>query len=123
MTTATATPIKTEKAKTLPESFINKFRNAFLGDDVEGLIQIVAEDAVWTFMATGEKFVGVDQIRKLANTAIAGRIHTKDIHMEFNNVFSTEEWLCIEYLHRAIMPENSTITGAPKAGTEIALPI
>jgi hypothetical protein len=39
-------------------------------------------------MATGETFRGVDQIRNLAEKAMAGRIHTKALHMELTNMFS-----------------------------------
>lgn len=34
-------------------------------------------------------------------------------------VSAGEKQVCIEYLHRAITPEHSTITGSPPAGTEI----
>jgi steroid delta-isomerase-like uncharacterized protein len=105
------------------ESFAEKFKKIYLGDDLDGFMQLVDKDAVWTFMATGEKFQGTEQIRKLAEKAMAGRIHTKDLHMEITNMFSGEEQVCIEYLHRAIMPEHGTITGSPPAGTEIAVPI
>jgi ketosteroid isomerase-like protein len=105
------------------ESFAQKFKKIYLSDDLDGFMQLVDKDAVWSFMATGEKFCGVDQIRKAAEKSMAGRIHTKDLHMELTNMFSGEEQVCIEYLHRAIMPENSTITGSPPAGTEIAVPI
>jgi ketosteroid isomerase-like protein len=105
------------------ESFAQKFKKIYLGDDLDGFMQLVDKDAVWSFMATGEKFRGLDQIRKAAEKSMAGRIHTKDLHMELTNMFSGEEQVCIEYLHRAIIPENSTITGSPPAGTEIAVPI
>jgi ketosteroid isomerase-like protein len=105
------------------ESFAQKFKKIYLGDDLDGFMQLVDKDAVWNFMATGEKFCGIEQIRKAAEKSMAGRIHTKDLHMELTNMFSGEEQVCIEYLHRAMMPENSTITGSPSAGAEIAVPI
>jgi ketosteroid isomerase-like protein len=105
------------------ESFAQKFKKIYLGDDLDGFMQLVDKDAVWSFMATGEKFSGVDQIRMLAEKAMAGRIHTQDLHMELTNMFCGEEQMCIEYLHRAIMPEKATLAGAPPAGTEIAVPI
>jgi len=105
------------------ESFAQKFKKIYLGDDLDGFMQLVDKDAVWTFMATGETFRGIEQIRKASEKAMAGRIHTKDLHMELTNLFSGEEQVCIEYLHRGIMPERSTITGSPAAGTEFAVPI
>ena len=113
----------TEDTQHDTESFAQKFKKIYLGDDLDGFMQLVDKDAVWTFMATGEKFSGIDQIRKAGEKAMAGRIHTKDLHMELTNMFAGEEHVCIEYLHRAIMPEHSTITGSPAAGTEIAVPI
>jgi ketosteroid isomerase-like protein len=105
------------------ESFAERFKKIYLGDDLDGFMQLVDKDAVWSFMATGEKFCGVDQIRKLAEQAMAGRIHTKDLHVELTKMFSGEEQMCIEYLYRGILPEHSTLTGSAAAGTEIAVPI
>ena len=113
----------TADAKRDTESFAEKFKNSFLSDNLDGFMQLADKDAVWTFMATGEQFKGVAQIRKAAERAMAGRIHTKSLHMEVTNLFCGEEQMCIEYLHRAIMPEHSTIAGSPPAGTEIAMPI
>jgi ketosteroid isomerase-like protein len=105
------------------EEFAEKFKEVILGDDLDGFMNIVAEDAVWTFMATGEKFCGAEQIRESAEKAMAGRIHTKRLHMEFTNTFFSEDKICLEYLHRALAPEKGTITGSPPAGTEISMPI
>ena len=113
----------TEDAQHATESFAQKFKKIYLSDDLDGFMQLVDKDAVWTFMATGENFRGIEQIRKTAEKAMAGRIHTKDLHMELTNLFSGEEQVCIEYLHRGIMPEHGTITGSAAAGTEIAVPI
>jgi hypothetical protein len=74
-------------------------------------------------MATRETFRGIEQIRKAAEKAMAGRIHTKDLHMELTNLFSGEGQVCIEYLHRGLILEHGTITGSAAAGTEIAVPI
>jgi ketosteroid isomerase-like protein len=99
-------------------SVIQKFRTPLPGDDVDEFMQLVDKDAVWTFMATGEKFRGPDQIRMCAERAIAGRLHTKDKHVEVTNLFSTEDQLCIEYLYRPVVPEHGTAS----AGTEIGVP-
>jgi ketosteroid isomerase-like protein len=117
-----ATEVNTNRDSAV-ENFAQKFKKCYLTDDLDSFMQLVDKDAVWTFMATGEQFKGTEQIRKLAEKTMAGRIHTKALHMELTNLFCGEEQMCIEYLHRAIMPEHSTITGAPPAGTEIAVPI
>jgi ketosteroid isomerase-like protein len=121
MTTETA--IKTESTNPSLESFALNFKKIYLGDDLDGFMQLFDNDAVWTFMATGEKFTGIEEIRKGGEKAMAGRVHTKDLHMELTNLFWSDEWVCIEYLHRCLAPEHATITGSPKAGTEIAMPI
>jgi ketosteroid isomerase-like protein len=109
--------------KTTTENFAQTFKKVFLGEDLEGFMKIVDKDAVWTFMATGEKFCGAEQIRKAGAKAMAGRIHTKDLHMEFTNVICSEDQVCVEYLHRGLAPKQGTITGTPPEGTEIAMPI
>lgn len=113
----------TEANRSTIERFAEEFKKNLFGDDLDGFMKLVDRDAVWTFMATGEQFHGIDEIRKAAERAMAGRIHTKDLHMELTNTFSGEDQFCIEYLHKAIMPEHSTITGSPPAGTVIAVPI
>jgi ketosteroid isomerase-like protein len=105
------------------ESFAETFKKVFLGDDLDGFMQLLDKDAVWTFMATGEKFRGVEQIRKAAERAMAGRIHTKDLHMEFTNTICSEDQVCVEYLHKGLAPKHGTIAGSPPEGTEIAVPI
>lgn len=105
------------------ESLAEKLKKAFLNDNLEGFLQMLDKDAVWTFMATGEKFSGVEQIRKAAERAMAGRVHTKDLHMEFTNTICSEDQVCVEYLHRALAPKHGTIAGSPPEGTEIAVPI
>ena len=124
MSNATPELVKSGQAnRSTIESFVEKFKKVFLGDDLDGFMKLVDREAVWTFMATGEQFHGIDEIRNAAERAMAGRIHTKDLHMEVTNTFSGEDQVCIEYLHKAIMPEHSTITGSPPAGTVIAVPI
>ncbi|HEY4832737.1 MAG TPA: nuclear transport factor 2 family protein [Waddliaceae bacterium] len=123
MTTETAIPIKTENKNPSLESFALKFRKVLFGDDLDGFMQLFNNDAVWTFMATGEKFTGIEEIRKGGAKAMTGRVHTKDFHMEGKNLFWSDEWVCIEYLHHCLAPEHAIISGSPKAGTEIALPI
>ena len=115
--------IRAEVPSSGSEGFAMKFKEIYLGDDLDGFVQLLDKDIIWTFMATGEKFSGIEQVRKAAEKSMAGRIHTKDLHMELTNLFWSEDHVCIEYLHRGLAPEQGTITGSPKAGTEIAVPI
>jgi len=102
---------------------MEKFRTCFVGDDLDTSMQLMDEGAVWTFMATGETFKGREQIRGAAERAMAGRVHTEALHMEVKNFFASDDMEGIEYLHRATVPEDATITGSPPAGTEVAVPI
>jgi ketosteroid isomerase-like protein len=108
----------------LPESFTRKFTEVFLSDDVDGMVALTTEDCEWVIMATGETFRGPEQIRKLAERSIAARQHTKDVHMDFKNLFSTEDRMCLEYVHRGIITQSNDISVTlPVAGTEFVLPI
>jgi hypothetical protein len=49
--------VKGEKMA-LPESFIKKFSEVFLSDDVDGMVDLVDKDCDWVIMATGETFHG-----------------------------------------------------------------
>jgi ketosteroid isomerase-like protein len=102
---------------------MEKFRTCYLGDDLDTFMELMDEGAVWTFMATGETFKGREQIRAAAEKSMAGRVHTKSLHMELKSLFASDDMVCIEYLHRASVPAHATITGSPPAGTEIAVPI
>jgi ketosteroid isomerase-like protein len=108
----------------LPESFIKKFSEVFLSDDVDGMVALTDEDCVWTIMATGEMFHGPDEIRKLAERSIAARQHTSGVHMDFKNLFSTDDQMVLEYVHSGIITASNDISvKLPTAGTEFVLPI
>jgi ketosteroid isomerase-like protein len=119
----TPNKVATTAGRTSMESFAEKFKTIYLGDDLDGFMKLLDKDIVWTFMATGEKFSGLEQVRKAAERSMAGRVHTKTAHMEMTNLFWSDDTLCIEYLHRCISPEHATLTGSPPAGTEIAVAI
>src|ERR1700689_2963014 len=82
------------------KSFAEKFQEGFLWDDPDGVIKLIDKDIVWNFMATGERFSGLEQYRKAAEKAMAGRVHTDALHMEVTNLFWSDDQLCIEYLNR-----------------------
>jgi hypothetical protein len=109
---------------TLSKRFIKKFVEVFLTDDVDGMIELVSKNCSWTIMATGEVFRGPEQIRKLAQRSVAARAHTKDVHMEFKNLFSTNDQMVLEYVHRGIINKSNDISvKLPAVGTEFVLPI
>jgi ketosteroid isomerase-like protein len=106
-----------------PRTLAERTQTIYLGDDLDGFMKLLDKDVVWTFMATGEKFSGIEHVRMAAERSMAGRVHTKTLHMEMTNLFWNDDELCIEYLHRCISPEHATLTGSPPAGTEMAVPI
>ena len=58
----TRTPT-TEANRSTIESFVEKFKKVYLGDDLDGFMKLVDRDAVWTFIETGEQFHGIDEIK------------------------------------------------------------
>ena len=109
---------------TLPESFIKKFSEVFLSDDIEGMVDLMDKGCEWTIMATGEVFRGPEQVRKLAERSVAARQHTRDVHMDFKNLFSTDEQMVLKYVHRGIITTSNDISvKLPKAGVKFMLPI
>jgi ketosteroid isomerase-like protein len=108
----------------LPESFIKKFSDIFLSDDVYGMVALTDDDCVWTVMATGEAFHGPEEVRKLAERSIAARQHTSDVHVDFKNLFSIDDQMVLEYVHHGIITASNDISvKLPTAGTEFVLPI
>ncbi len=89
----------------LPESFIRAFSDTFLTDDIGGFMKLIDQDCEWVLMATGETFRGTGEVRQLAERSVAARRHTKDDHIEFTNLFTSEDQMCLEYIHRAIVTE------------------
>ncbi len=108
----------------LSESFVKRFSQVFLSDDIEGMVDLMDKDCEWAIMATGESFHGPEQVRKLAERSVAARQHTKDVHMDFKNLFSTEDQMVLEYVHRGIITGSNDISvNLPKEGMEFVLPI
>ncbi len=107
------------------EGFIRKFSDTFLSDDIDGFMELIDRDCEWIIMATGEKFRGQEKVRELAERSVAARKHTKNDHMEFMNLFATEDKMCLEYIHKGIVTEKwpSSSPEHPVAGTEFVLPI
>lgn len=105
---------------TLQESLIR----AFLADDVDGTIQLIAADCEWVIMATGETFRGTDEVRQLAERSVAARKHTPDMHMDFTNRFASEDQMCIEYAHRGVVTERwPSSHDRPPVGTSFDIKI
>jgi ketosteroid isomerase-like protein len=102
----------------LLESFIRAFNDTFLTDDIDGFMQLIDSDCEWVIMATGETFRGEGSVRQLAERSVAARKHTQDVHMDFTNLFSSEDQMCLEYAHRGIITEKwPSSLQAPPVGT------
>ena len=103
----------------IPQSFLQAFSDTFLSDDIDGFMQLIDQDCEWVIMATGETFRGAGEVRQLAERSVAARQHTKDTHMEFTNLFTSEDQMCLEYIHRFIVTEQWPSSGdRPPAGTK-----
>lgn len=61
-------PNSAPKAATLAQNntdIVQAFTDAFTTDDVESFYKLIADDAEWVIMATGETFSGIEQIKQL----------------------------------------------------------
>jgi hypothetical protein len=84
-------------------------------DNIEEVLTCFGDDdAEWTLMPTGEVFHGKEEVRKLAEHAISGRTHTKELGIHPRCVFVNAEGtnMCWEYVHTGIATRRPfTVTG------------
>jgi hypothetical protein len=106
------------------QAAVEKFKATFLEDDLDGFMELIDPVCEWTLMATGERFSGVPEIRKLAERSMAARHHTREVKMEPVALFATAQYFAAEYLHRAIVTADwPSSTHRPAPGTTLAIPI
>ena len=105
---------------------VQAFTEAFTTDDVEGFYKLIADDAEWVIMATGETFSGIEQIKQLTMRSIAARDHPSGMGIKPFNIFTDVERtrLCWEYVHTAVVTDKwPSSTHKPAAGSQISIPI
>jgi hypothetical protein len=123
------TPVATgnENAMTITDvdaRFFHHFSETFLSDDLEGFMELIDDECVWEIMATGEVFAGAAKVRELAERSVAGRTHTADVHMAFVDHFNTNDRMCLEYVHEAIVTDKWPASkNRPAVGTRVKVPI
>jgi ketosteroid isomerase-like protein len=106
--------------------FVRVFTAAFTSDDIESFMKLIAPDAEWVIMATGETFRGLDQIRQLATRSVAARMHADGLGIKPTNVFTTADGtkLCWEYVHSGLVTDKwPSSSQKPAPGTKFDLPI
>jgi len=104
--------------------FFHHFSETFLSDDIEGFMELIDDECVWEIMATGEVFAGAAKVRELAERSVAGRTHTADVHMAFVDHFNTNDRMCLEYVHEAIVTDKWPASkNRPAVGTRVKVPI
>lgn len=104
--------------------FFRRFSDAFLGDDIDGIMELIDDECVWEIMATGEVFTGATQVRQLAERSVAARTHTDDVHMRFGDHLVTADHMCLEYVHEGIVTQNWPASeNRPAVGSRFELPI
>lgn len=107
-----------------PSEFFEKFRKAYLGDDIDSFMDLVDDSCVWVIEATGESFEGKAKVHELAARSVAARQHTPDMHMEVVNSVATENQMVLEYMHKAIVTADWPASqNRPPVGTKVAIPI
>jgi ketosteroid isomerase-like protein len=106
--------------------FVQKFTDAFISDDFESFLDLIAPDCEWVIRATGETFRGHDQIKQLANRSIASRNHRAGLGIKPINVFinAAGTKLCWEYVLATVVTDKwPPSTRWPAPGTRLDLPI
>ncbi len=93
----------------IPQSFLQAFSDTFLSDDIDGIMKLIDQDCEWVIMAREETFRGASEVRQLVERSVAARQHTKDTHMEFTNLFTSEDQMCLEYIHHYIVPTSGPL--------------
>jgi len=105
---------------------VQAFTVAFATDNVEDFYKLIAPEAEWVIMATGETFRGLDQIKDLAVRSVAARDHPVGMGIKPVNIFTNAEGtrLCWEYVHTAVVTDQwPSSADRPAVGTKISVPI
>jgi uncharacterized protein (TIGR02246 family) len=106
---------------------VQAFTDAFTSDDIESFLNLIAPDAEWVIVATGETFRGLDQIRQLATRSVDARTHGGGLGIKPTNIFTNAEGtkLVWEYVHTGVVTEKWPASSGhrPAPGTKFELPI
>jgi ketosteroid isomerase-like protein len=105
---------------------VKAFTKAFMSDDIESFMTLIAPECEWMIMATGEMFRGQDQVRQLATRSVAARNHNNGMGIKPTNVFTNAQGtkLCWEYMHTAVVTDKwPSSTHRPVPGTKIEVTI
>jgi ketosteroid isomerase-like protein/pimeloyl-ACP methyl ester carboxylesterase len=105
---------------------VQAFTAAFTSDDVESFYKLIAPEAEWVIMATGETFRGLDQIKQLTVRSVAARTHGGGLGIKPTNIFTNADGseLCWEYMHTGVVTEKWPASSQrPAPGTKFELPI
>jgi ketosteroid isomerase-like protein len=94
------------------ESLIQEYLDLVANDseNLERTMRLIADDCVWIMQPTGDVYNGKEEIKALLDIAMSGRTHKGQYSIQIYNWFATNEYLCIEYTHGAVM------TGVYSAG-------
>ena len=94
---------------------VQAFTVAFTTDNVEDFYKLIAPEAEWVIMATGETFRGLDQIKDLAVRSVAARDHPVGMGIKPFNIFTNAEGtrLCWEYVHTAVVTGSVAVVSRP----------
>ncbi|MEO6902761.1 MAG: hypothetical protein ABI315_06360 [Bacteroidia bacterium] len=96
----------------------DRFVETFLADETDALIHLLADDCVWTIMATGECLIGTNKIKKLLDQSVVARKQTKEARLQFLNKFVGEKQFCLEFIHYAVVLDQwPKVVSRPDSGT------
>ena len=103
---------------------VETFKRTFLSDDLDGFMDLIASDCVWTIMATGEAFTGAAEIRRFAERSMAARQHDDQTMIELVSLMTGNDCLAFEYMHNAVVTDKwPTSVNRPAPGSKLHIPI
>jgi ketosteroid isomerase-like protein len=82
---------------------LEQFTRVFAEEDTETLFSILSPECEWQIMPTGERFVGLEEIRGLVDQVQKAREHSAAAKVEICDAFGGGDRLCVEFLHRGIV--------------------
>jgi ketosteroid isomerase-like protein len=78
-------------------------------ENLERTLECFADDCVWVMEPGGTAYRGIKEIEAFIAIAMSGRRHDTGEHwIEISNWFATDENLCVEYTHGAILTAKFT---------------
>jgi hypothetical protein len=87
------------------EALIREYLDIVEGDseNLERTMDLMSDECVWVMEPTGDTYEGREEIRAFIDASMLGRTHDDRYSIQIIDWFATNERLCIEYTHGAVL--------------------